>query len=276
MIALWAMALASAAPAEGASPAARRTLVGEGVLVGAGAFGLSASTVAGAGTGVGYADWAPVGALAGAGGGWWLSRRRPWSEGQAMAFTTAQTVVAGNALGWSSVGGLGPGAGWIGLAGLGAGSAAGWQLARADIAAGDVAIARAGMLWGGLAGVATRFVAKGATPDRKADVTTVLVGADLGLVAGLLVAAQPDRPTRDRVVRVQLAGLGGAGAGLAVGLGLHGAGLGNERSPFAGAALGGAEGLGVGVARLGPPVDGGVGVVPTEHGGWTVAWDGRW
>jgi len=265
----WLLGLAFAAGGD----RAQLTLVGEEMIVGATALALPVATAAGDDRGLSLVALVPAGAAVGGGVGLWASRAREPSEGQAMAWTTSQLGGAAHGIGWGYAAGLGAEAGWLGLGGLAAGSLVGGQLAATRPSAGEVAVVRAGLLWGGLAGVAARFIDP---RDRPTDVATVLVASDVGLVAGLLVAAQPGSPSRDQVARVQLAGLGGAGAGLAVGLGLQGAGVGNERTPFAGAALGAAAGLGLGVAKLSPLAgEGAVAVAPTAEGGVQLCWSAQ-
>jgi len=275
--------VAAAAPAVEA-PAVPALLVAEEAAVGGTALALSLDVAAGDEAGLALLGLVPLGAAAGAGVGLGLRRAR-WDEGQVMLFTTTQLVVTGNAMGLGYAAGLDEEAGLLGLAGLGTGSLLGASVSRWAPTGGELAIVRAGMLWGGLAGVGSRFLAQ--RDDRRGDVGVVVVGTDIGLAAGVLLAAQRGRPERSTVVAVQLAGLGGATAGLAVGLGLQGSGLGNRRSPIAGAAIGGVAGLGLGLRFLGrgespvahrgrPPTHrGSASVMPTRDGdGVMLAWTG--
>lgn len=256
-----------------ATPGGELELLAEEMFVGTVAFGVPAAAVAGdfeGGAGLFYGG--AVGLGVGTAGAIAINRWKKPDVGQAMALTTWQTTLAGNGIGWGFALGLDREAGWIGLGGLGAGTAVGlWAMDRHP-AAGDVATVRAGLLWGALAGLSVRAIDP---RDRFWDVGTFVVGADIGLVAGLIVAVQPGAPSREQVARVQVAGLGGGAAGLAVGLGLQGYGAGNERTVFGAAALGAGLGVGLGIANLRPlRGPGNIAVLPTD-GGAKVTWSGR-
>ncbi len=257
-----------------ASPAGEAELLAEEMALGAVAFGIPSLTVAtdiddegvvllGGGAGL------LVGTATGLGVNRW---KRP-SEGQAMAFTTAQLVGVGNGAAWGYALGLDREAGWIGLGGMAIGSAVGLGWMGTDPRAGDVAIVRSGILWGSLAGVSARVVDP---RDRFWNVATFAIGADIGLLGGVLLAAQPGGPSREQVARVQVAGLGGGLAGMAVGLGLQGYGAGNDRTVVGATALGVGAGVGLGIANLRPFQEAGTLSMQPLPGGAGVTWGGRW
>jgi hypothetical protein len=268
---VWAWLLGAMA---WASPGGEAELLAEEMALGAVALGVPSIAVADdLGDGgvilVGGGAGLLVGAVAGIGVSRW---KRP-TEGQAMAFTTAQLVGLSNGTAWSYALERDREAGWIGLGGLAVGSVAGLAWMDGDPRPGDVALVRSGLLWGSLAGLSARVIDP---RDRFWNVATMAIGADVGLLGGALLAAQPGGPSREQVARVQTAGLGGGLAGLAVGLGLQGYGAGNDRTVVGATALGVGAGVGLGIANLRPLQDAGTLAMQPLPGGAGVTWAGRW
>ncbi len=265
---VWLVAMAWA------SPGGEAELLGSEMALGAVALGLPALAVADdLDNGGVILVGGGAGLLAGAAAGLGVARWKRPSEGQAMAFTTAQLVGLSNGAAWGFALELDREAGWIGVGGLAAGSVAGVVWMDRDPRPGDVAIVRCGLLWGSLAGLSARVIDP---RDRFWNVATMAIGADLGLLGGAFLAAQPGGPSREQVARVQLGGLGGGLAGLAVGLGLQGYGAGNDRTVVGATALGVGAGVGLGIANLRPLRGAGTLSMQPLSGGAGVAWAGRW
>jgi len=257
-----------------ASPVGETELLAEEMLLGSAALGIPALAVADDVDNGGIVLAGGMGGLAlGSGVGLGVARWKRPSEGQAMAFTTAQLAGLGNGVAWGFALEQDVAAGWIGLGGMALGSAAGLVWMDQDPRAGDVAIVRSGLLWGTLAGLSARVIDP---RDRFWNVATMAIGADVGLLGGVLLAAQPGGPSREQVVRVQSAGIAGGMAGLAVGLGLQGYGAGNDRTVVGATALGVGAGVGLGIANLRPLTEAGTLSMQPLHGGAGVTWAGRW
>ncbi len=159
---------------------------------------------------------AAAGALAGAGSAIWLGRREGLTPGQVTTAMTAQALGGWNGAALGAL--LAPDSdrGWgTGLlAGVGAGAAAGTVLLLREPSQAESLGAASGSVWGLYFGLAGWMIATEGNGD---PLVPLLVGSDLGAVAGWALARQLHVPP-ERIWMVDLGGTLGAASGLLVAL----------------------------------------------------------
>lgn len=176
------------------------------------------------------------GAALGAGAGIWLGSRPGFDGGEADLILTSEVLggATGVAIGLlaDKHDRLGPS--WGVLAGVGGGAGLGLVLAGTDPTPADALAVQSGAGWG--MGLVTAGLVIGET-DGSADAVVVplVVGADLGAVAGWLIADRFDL-TRRQLAFFDVGGLVGAGGGFLV-VGIASAASDGELTPQAGAVI---------------------------------------